>query len=301
MRSITETELKKIIENHLHYLNQDCEGWAELKADLSYTNLCGVNLCGVNLCGADLHSADLSLVNLYGANLGGADLRLANLYSADLGHADLYGADLSIANLRGANLNYAILTYTILRGANLNYANLYSADLGYAILRGVDLNCANLDNANLSYVNLRGADLRGTTLRGTNLSCTAFNGADLCLADLRGAVNIPYIPLACPSDGSFVGWKKIDDKLIKLEIPADARIVSATTNKCRCDKAKVLGIYELDGTPATKKEITNTYYIPHITYKVGEMVYPDSFDDNRWNECSNGIHFFIDKRDAMNY
>ena len=36
-------------------------------------------------------------------------------------------------------------------------------------------------------------------------------------------------------------------------------------------------------------------------YVKGEMVYPDSFDDNRWNECSHGIHFFINKEDALNY
>ena len=36
-------------------------------------------------------------------------------------------------------------------------------------------------------------------------------------------------------------------------------------------------------------------------YKVGEMVYPDRFDDNRWDECSNGIHFFITKQEAIDY
>ena len=36
-------------------------------------------------------------------------------------------------------------------------------------------------------------------------------------------------------------------------------------------------------------------------YKVGELVIPDSFDENRWNECSHGIHFFINKQNAINY
>ena len=38
-----------------------------------------------------------------------------------------------------------------------------------------------------------------------------------------------------------------------------------------------------------------------LLYKVGEMVYPDSFDEDRWNECSNGIHFFINKQEAIDY
>ena len=29
---------------------------------------------------------------------------------------------------------------------------------------------------------------------------------------------------------------------------------------------------------------------------VGKMVYPDSFDDDRWNICSHGIYFFINKQ-----
>lgn len=47
------------------------------------------------------------------------------------------------------------------------------------------------------------ADLSGAYLRG---------------ADLRGAENLPYIPFACPSDGAFIGWKKVDGKLVKLLI-----------------------------------------------------------------------------------
>lgn len=69
--------------------------------------------------------------------------------------------------------------------------------------------------------------------------------------------------------------------------------------KCRCDKAKVLAITSLDGAEQYDS-VLNTNYTD-IEYKVGEMVYPDKFDDNRWNECSNGIHFFINKQDAINY
>ena len=36
-------------------------------------------------------------------------------------------------------------------------------------------------------------------------------------------------------------------------------------------------------------------------YVPGEIVIPDSFDDNRWEECSNGIHFFITRQEAEEY
>ena len=149
-----------------------------------------------------------------------------------------------------------------------------------AVKRCADLRCADL----------RCADLRGADLRGAHLSD----------ADLRGAKEVPYIPFACPSDGAFIGWKKVHGKLVKLQIPEDARRCSATTQKCRCDKALVLSITDLDGSNPIE-EIENTSQEHNVTYKVGELALPDSFDEDRWNECSHGIHFFINKQDAIDY
>ena len=199
------------------------------------------------------------------------------------------GADLRDADLREADLSYAYLGGADLRGADLSYADLSDADL-----RGADLSYAYLRGADLSYAYLGGADLRGADLRGADL-----RDADLRDADLRGANNITFIPLFCPSDGEFIGWKKVNDKLVKLLITSDARRSSATSNKCRCDKAKVLEITDLDGSNPIIS-VTNDNYAK-TSYVVGEMVYPDSFDANRWNECSHGIHFFINKQEAINY
>ena len=182
-----------------------------------------------------------------------------------------------------------------LGGADLRSADLYGADLYGADLRGADLGSADLRSADLYGADLRGADLYGADLGGADL-----RSADLGGADLRSAKNVPYVSLACPSDGSFIGWKKVHGKLVKLEIPEDAKRSSATTSKCRCDKAKVISITDLDGSNPIN-EIENTAQNHHVTYKVGEMVFPDSFDENRWNECSHGIHFFINKQDAINY
>jgi len=169
-----------------------------------------------------------------------------------------------------------------------------------AVRERVDLSEANLHKADLSGANLRGANLRRANLSGANLRETDLYGVNLYGANLRGAKNIPYIPMACPSDGAFIGWKKVDNHLIKLLIPKDAKRSSATTNKCRCDKAKVLSITDLDGANPIK-EIENTSQQHHVVYKVGEMVYPDFFDEDRWNECSHGIHFFINKIEAIDY
>ena len=223
-----------------------------------------------------------------------------SLYRASLNGASLDGASLYGASLDGASLNGASLNRASLDGASLYGASLYRASLDGASLNGASLNGASLNGASLYGASLDGASLNGASLNGASLNGASLNGASLDGASLDGAKGISYIPLSCPSDGAFVGWKKVKCYLIKLEIPEDAKRSSATSRKCRCDKAKVLDITHLT-TNKSITEVTNTAYNPEITYKVGEMVYPDKFDDNRWNECSNGIHFFINKQDAINY
>ena len=159
---------------------------------------------------------------------------------------------------------------------------------------------ADLYGANLYGANLYGADLSGANLYGANLYGANLSGADLYGANLYGAKNIPPIPYTCPDFGIFIGWKKAGDKIICLEIPEDAKRLSATGRKCRCDKAKVLNITELDGSPCELTEIPSNRDKDFI-YKVGEVVSVPDFDENRWNECSAGIHFFINRQEAVEY
>ena len=153
---------------------------------------------------------------------------------------------------------------------------------------------AALEKAASTGADLRGADLRGADLRYANLHYANWSGADL-----RGAENIPFIPLACPSEGEFIGWKKVGDCMVKLRIPADAKRCSATTSKCRCDKAEVVSIIGIRDNESIDSIVNDRY--DHCVYTVGKMVFPDTFDENRWYECSNGIHFFINKQEAINY
>ena len=239
MKVLTREKLNKILEEHKHWINEDCENWEEMRADLS----------DANLRGTDLRSADLSDADLSDANLRGADLRRADLRSANLRNANLRGADLRGADLRNANL----------RGAYLLNADLCDADL---------------------------------------------HGANLLNADLSGAKNVPYFPMICPEEGDFIGWKKAkgnkDKVIVKLCIPSDAKRSSATTRKCRCSKAEVIAIYNLDGTKAEERKCHSEYDNSFI-YEVGKTVEVTDFNENRWCECSQGIHFFISRQEAINY
>ena len=164
-------------------------------------------------------------------------------------------------------------------------ANLYEADLRGANLCWANLSWANLYEANLCWANLSWADLYE---------------ANLYEADLCGAKNVPFIPYSCPNFGMFIGYKKASGYIVELEIPEDAKRLSATTRKCRCNKAKVLRILNTDRTIADITEVKSNYDNSFI-YKVGEVVSVDNFDEDRWNECSTGIHFFINFQEAVSY
>ena len=214
MAELTREKLNKILEEHKHWIDEDCKNWEEMRADLR----------GANLCGAFLLNADLR----------GANFRSAFLLNADLRNADLHDADLHEADLRGADLR----------------------------------------------------------------------GANLCGADLRSAKNVPYIPMVCPEEGDFVGWKKAESNqnkvIVKLHIPFDAKRSSATTRKCRCSKAEVIAIYNLDGTEEGETTCHSDYDNSFI-YEVGKTVEVTDFSEDRWDECATGIHFFINRQEAINY
>lgn len=195
-----------------------------------------------------------------------ADGERADLSYADLSCANLYNADLSCANLRNANLSNADL-----RCANLRKTNLYNANLSYADLSNADLRYANLSYADPSY------------------------------ADEEIPMHV--CPYSCPEFGSFIGFKKAEHEgkkvIVKLQITENAKRCSATSRKCRCDEAKVLSITSIDGNEIYDR--ANSQFDKKFVYEVGKTVRVDDFDDNRWNECSTGIHFFITRDEAVNY
>ena len=211
-------------------------------------------------------------------------------------------ADLSSAYMRDANLCDADL-----RDADLRYANLHDADLRGANLRGANLCDANLRDANLCDADLRDADLCGADLRGANLCDANLRDANLCGADLRDAdlygvrynEQTAYYAMQCPEKGAYIGYKKAEGKIVELEIQENAKRSSATTRKCRASKAKVLSITSIDGKEHFKKAKSSRDN--SFVYRVGETVEVKDFDEDRWNECSTGIHHFITREEAERY
>lgn len=115
--------------------------------------------------------------------------------------------------------------------------------------------------------------------------------------------------MRCPRYDKIIGYKILRtvkrDKylmhkhlLATLEIPAGVKRSSSIGNKCRCEYAKVLSIVDCDGAAYDCGSSTMCMTGKEILYVVGEYVYADSFDENRFNECAPGIHFFMTPEEA---
>ena len=229
--------------------------------------------------------------------------KILNLHEKWLkGEEDGIRADLGWTDLRNMNLSHTNLT-----AANLDYAILENSDLSRSDFIRTNLSCANLKNANLSYAtldhtNFSNACLAGANLKGAYLNNTILINTNLDGIEYKGKTKL--FPLQCPEKGSFIGYKAATIKggylcIIELLIPEDAKRSSATSRKCRCSKAKVLSITSIDGT--INYTFAHSHFDENFIYRVGETVEAKDFDENRWVECSTGIHFFITRGEAASY
>ena len=174
--------------------------------------------------------------------------------------------------------------------------------------------CLDASFLDFSDVNFYKIDFHGANFCGANF-CDAsfldFSDANFCGADFYGANNINEVIsfanitntalcMQCPEEGSFIGFKKAVGGIVKLRVTESAKRSSATTHKCRCSEAEVLEIQNRDGTKSERTSVSSKYDRNFI-YSVGAIVSVPDFNDDRWNECARGIHFFLSRQEAVNY
>lgn len=197
--------LSIILENHLHWLNADCEGWENMKADLTEANLSNIDFSGTDLRHINFFKAtiDTSYFNR-------ADIRFANFKETDLNfdcfnEANLYGADFSEARLY--RIEFA--------GANLCKADFYGAYLDAGQFCKSKIYDTNFNNCNFSH---------STLLEDANGKLTEYRRGKMLTEDI-------------------IGYKKCQDNVIvTLKIPRGAIVFSINGTKCRTNKAKVIAI-----------------------------------------------------------
>jgi hypothetical protein len=211
------------------------------------------------------------------------DLSLRRLSDIDLG-----GQDLSNINFSGTSFLHV----------NLKDAKMDHTDVSKALFLECPMQRVRLTNSDAACAVFREIDFTGADFSGSNFFCAALEGA--ILDEVKDDENTRFFRLACPATGAFLGWKiGANRRLIRLLIPADARRTSATGYACRCDKAKVLSIKSIDGT--VSYEWASATVNDQFIYKAGEWAYPHDFNPYRWVEDAPGIHFFLERQQAIDY
>ena len=157
-----------------------------------------------------------------------------------------------------------------------------------------------------SGITFRLSDLNHTQFRNIDSCGVVFDNCDIERCSVTDSdITLPQM---IPSDGPFIAWKKAiagrgryncNDIIVKLRIPEDSKRCCAS-HKCRASKAEVLGFETLDGRKLPDDTYVRSWWNPNFTYKIG-IVEANSFDDNPTEVCSNGIHFFLNRDDAVAY
>lgn len=274
--------------------------------------------------------SDLRHANLRNAKLVGAYFKDVNLRYSDLG-----GSILSHAEFEDCFMEHAFL-----RKIEAESLGMQNVDLSYSDISESHITCSYFNDCHFDYSRLVGLDFREVRLNriragfieADSISACDISGHDVKLerSDLsnsylcRVSVKDLYlsacctegmtvvesdkinIPLSCPDTGAFIGWKKCicengTHAIVKLQIYDTSERVSGGGRKCRCSKAKVLEIQDLSGSRNDIKE-ARSIYANEFVYVVGHNVKPlERFEKNRWEECSSGIHFFITRKEAVDY
>ena len=201
-------------------------------------------------------------------------------------------------NLRGADLSYLSFAHADLKGMDFSGAYFMSTFFGNVNLKDVRFNYAHLYTSSFHYSNLTDVDFRGADITDVSFNNTRMDGIIM-------DETTSHYHMHCPEEGGFTGYKMaFNDKyhpyIVELKIPACALRSSATSNKCRCSEAKVMSITCLEGTD-DGTDIVRSGRNPYFLYKAGETVKVDDFDENRWHECAPGIHFFMTRKEAVDY
>lgn len=201
--------------------------------------------------------------------------------------------DLSGQSMAGQDFSYGTFLHVCLDGADLSGCRFHNTLFGQCTLRGADLRHADLHGAML-----RGADMTGADIRGANLFCAVLERAKL--DEIISDESTRFFRLHCPEQGAFVGYKKCcDDRIVELLIPADAKRSSATCTTCRCNRAKVMIIKSFDCSEYYEEAWS--LVDENFVYRRGQWVEVPDFDEDRWNDSTRGIHFWMTREEAVKY
>lgn len=307
--------------------------------DFKGQDLKGRNLSNFNLKGANLEGVDLSCANLEGANLEGANLSGAKIFKANLSRVNACKSVFKYAHLGScimtgldaddADFSHAILSHSLINGSSFRRSNFEKADFYGSSLTDCYFSLANLTGARMAGANLANSNFIEAILDGTDFECSNLSFA---IFDHKPSNEYKFGKVL---DRPIIGYKKASKDVITkvngavynlrvpvivtLEIPEGAVVLSVNGCKCRTNLARVLDTEYLVETdeylrnfiPENEEEFAmlaevrdrpvrsiydhEFFYIPGIEIKIKD------FDLSYNIECSTGIHFFLTKKEAIDF
>ena len=206
--------------------------------------------------------------------------------------------ELCDANLTGYDLSYMDFTLSVFKNVCFDHANLSYSSIENALFENCTFRDTDFRHANMRTCAMRYNDLTGANIEGADLFAAVLEYAKL--DDIIHNDETKWFKMYCPETGPFLGYKKcFNNRLVQLLIPADAKRTSATRNSCRCSKAKVLTIKSFD----YKEEFNEAWSLvdENFAYRKGEWVEVLDFNEDRWQDSTTGIHFWMTREEALAY
>lgn len=281
--TINQEQFDDIIEKHLMWRDDSKTG--------QRATLINCRLIYVHYSGSIVK--DLSLCFMIGCTFDSCSFDYCDIHSSNLDSSEFNNCTFNNCTFSNTSLSGGTIKTTAFNGCCFVDVNLYNSETENCTFE----NCY-FENTNLCY----------SIIKENTYTDTKFNDCYFTDSIIEGNTGDECFSAASivPECGSFIGWKKCfvsasnkTPVIVKLEILEDSKRSSGTERKCRCEEAKVISITSMDGE--TNYDVAYSFFDMGFAYRVGYTVKSDSFNDNRFETCSNGIHFFLTRQEAENY
>ena len=212
------------------------------------------------------------------------------------------GCELDQAHFTDCTVYDCSFIYTLIGCGVFNNCDIIGSRFEFCNLGHSEFNTTKLSNTYFYCSDMSQSSMYNCSVTDVDSDSCTYVGSEIDGTDIN-------VPSHVPDTGSFVGLKKARtytgfselDKyyIVKLIIPENAKRSNAGRDKCRANIAYVDDIQDMEGNSVDI--VVYSMWDDKFAYKRGETVEVKYFYDDRLMECASGIHFFLNRNDAVNY
>lgn len=281
LTTLTQVQVDKMLQEHLHWLNKDCRDWINKRANFSNCNLEYVDFSNQHCQGAIFN--DTYIEN--------AQFNSTILINASFKNAIIKRSNFSNAMLSDTSFENAVLVRTDFSRAMLIGSMFCNADIRTTSFIKSILTAAVFTNATCSTVDFRYSLCTNANFKQANIIKTNFEHANIHNAYFDEKESARYGRIL---KEPLIGYKKtFENVVITAEIPVGAIVFSINNSKCRANKAKII---DMNGYT-----LLHARFNPDYRYTLGQQIEIVDFDMSYNVECGAGFHFFKTYDEAIAY